>query len=179
MKTQLAFALTLIILVSCGKDSSSSTPSNGKDSDQVQGGEFVDFDKIPERYMKDKEAVMIQTQNVSELDINLHGFKSDVRIKYGGLPSQTAMLEIYRVYDRGVNSETVTNYINDTISIRSGQRNYQCMITTENGLITSLEGNCIVRIVLTLSDDVRVQGFILSIEQASDTHSEGAGRCHQ
>lgn len=121
------------------------------------------WSQIPAEYNPNIETagILLDSPSLQKIDINLFGFNSDFQLRYqADLPKDSAKLEIYSVSKNAKTSVRGVSIRGDRGVLRINRTgNYQCSLSAENGRITSLEGACYVRVVLTLPQGSQLEVY--------------------
>ena len=157
MDQLIAFAFLATMLVSCGQSSNSSGGS--KNQNPVVTEDFVDLNAIPAEYDLRGDDITLDLQDVSQLRIDLAGFKDDFRISYSTLREQ-ARLVTHHVSKNSTRVDGLNVRHNArSISVTPMARSYACSISVTNRIITDLEGTCYVRVELIMPMNARIEVY--------------------
>lgn len=152
-----------LILAACGGESdggggNTQCSSNAAGNDCQKGETYVNLESIPEKFNLRKDSHDLNIDGLTRLNVHLFGFTKDVRLVYEKkLYDHQAVVEIYSVSHKNKNSPIPSAVELKPSSTKmdlrfaiGGYHERGCKIGVENQKIKSLEGACIVRVVVRM-----------------------------
>ncbi len=134
--------------------------SGGNKSDDSNSG-GVRWEKIPATFNPNLETIETQLYNVQKIQMNLFGFRQDVRLQFSNELSQNQL--VVQLYTVSKDARTSLSGIDsrvegDTLELRK-YGSYECSIKTSNGEVTAVKGACYIRVVLTLPAQSEIEVY--------------------